>query len=281
MRVHLPSFLRPKRQQPAVLPRRRLRVLVCGGGELGTATAHRLLRAGVEVLVAERREPTALCRAVACAFAIYEGQVEVEGLRAARADGALQAEALLQERALPVLIEPTGEMIRHLAPGIVIDARSPKGAPPPWAEATSAALISLGPGSWAQPKAVVETRPGLLLGSVREAQEATLLPAEDRAPEQIVLARAQASGIFRAATSIGEAVEPGQLLGWVGRQEVPATAAGFVRGLLADGLRASEGQAVAEIYLGPEREACFRLLPWARAVAGGALEAVLALAGWP
>jgi xanthine dehydrogenase accessory factor len=55
--------------------------IVRGGGDLGTGVALRLHRAGWRVLITERLQPLVIRRAVALASAIYDGAIEVEGVR--------------------------------------------------------------------------------------------------------------------------------------------------------------------------------------------------------
>ena len=59
-----------------------LRVVVKGGGDLGTGVAWRLHRCGFRVLVTETPHPTVIRRAVAFASAVYEGVVTVDGIAA-------------------------------------------------------------------------------------------------------------------------------------------------------------------------------------------------------
>ena len=105
---------------------RSVRVAIYGGGELGTAAAHRLRRAGFPVFVVEVGRPTAVCRAVAAAFAIYRGEVVVDDMTFRRAAGALFAEDAMGEDVVPVLAEPTANMIERLRSTVFVDAAWPR-----------------------------------------------------------------------------------------------------------------------------------------------------------
>ena len=62
----------------------RERVLVKGAGEQASATAHRLFRCGYRVAMTDLEQPTAIRRTVSFCSAIYEGEVEIEGVRGVR-----------------------------------------------------------------------------------------------------------------------------------------------------------------------------------------------------
>ena len=52
-------------------------VIVRGGGELGTAVAHRLHRVGYSVLILEKSRPSALRRELSFSDAVYDGEKTV------------------------------------------------------------------------------------------------------------------------------------------------------------------------------------------------------------
>src|SRR5438067_9124553 len=112
------------------------RALVKGGGELGTAVALGLWRAGWQVVVAELERPTVLRRQLSLAEAAYVGQVWRGGVRAERAPDAAALERLLHpttfrrpdadqgvEPALPLFVGPLAAALGVLRPTVVIDAR--------------------------------------------------------------------------------------------------------------------------------------------------------------
>ena len=57
-------------------------VIVRGGGDLASGTIQKLYRSGFRVLVLEVAKPTSIRRDVSFSEAIYEGEVEIEGIRA-------------------------------------------------------------------------------------------------------------------------------------------------------------------------------------------------------
>ncbi|MCJ7691302.1 MAG: molybdenum hydroxylase, partial [Clostridiaceae bacterium] len=55
-------------------------VVVRGGGDLATGTIQKLYRSGFRVLVLEVPKPTSIRRSVSFCEAVYEMQVEIEGI---------------------------------------------------------------------------------------------------------------------------------------------------------------------------------------------------------
>ena len=72
-------------------------VWIKGAGDLASGIAFRLVNAHFKVVMTELPEPAAVRRAVCFSEAVRLGSTEVEGVRAARAETAEEAEALLKE----------------------------------------------------------------------------------------------------------------------------------------------------------------------------------------
>lgn len=256
-----------------------VRVAVYGGGELGTAVAHRLTRAGFAAFVVEVARPTSVCRAVAAAHAVYQGSVLIDGLVAELAAGAIFAEGMLSRRVLPVLAEPTTAMMERLAPRVYVDATAPRLSELPFALPQRAVAVAVGGRRTAgrEVAAVVDTRPLPSLGAVLSSGATEEWPDDASPYLPVRSAYAGNSGVFVAHAQIGDHVLAGDELGVVNGHPVMAPVEGHVRGLLADGLATRAGQLVAEIDLSGDAANCFTISAWARAVAGGVLEAVVAL----
>ena len=97
-------------------------IIVRGGGDLATGTIHRLWSAGLRVLVLETTQPAAIRRQVALCEAVYEGEANVEGLRAVRIEALEQAQSVWAQGAVPVLVDPEGACIARAKPEVVVDA---------------------------------------------------------------------------------------------------------------------------------------------------------------
>lgn len=257
-------------------------IIVRGGGDLATGTICKLRRCGFPVLVLEIAAPSAIRRTVSFCEAVYTGAQTVEGLTCVRADSLAQAQALLEQGALPLLIDPEGAAIGALRPMAVVDAILAKrnlGTRRDMAPIT----VGLGPGFTAgqDVDAVVETMRGHDLGRVLyegQARPNTGVPGiiAGYGAERVI--HSPAAGTLRAVRRIGDRVEKGEPLAFVGETPVPASLTGLLRGLIRDGYPVSRGLKIADIDPRvSEYENCFKVSDKARCIAGGVVEAVLAL----
>jgi len=89
--------------------------------------------------------------------------------------------------------------------------------------------------------------------------------------------RAPAAGDFDPVAAIGEVVTGGQVVARVGDAQIIAPFDGIVRGMLAEGLTVSEGFKVGDVDPRGAVVDVTAISDKARAVAGGVLEAILAL----
>jgi xanthine dehydrogenase accessory factor len=256
-------------------------ILVRGGGDLGTGVAHRLHMAGLRVVIAELPQPLMVRRGVAFAEAVYAGTHTVEGVTARRVPDVEAAQKALENREIPVLVDPAGDVWRRLNPAIVVDARLAKR--PLDAQITDAPLVvALGPGFVAGEHchAVVETMRGHRLGRVYwhgSAAPDTGKPEPVRgfAGERVL--RAPREGVLRAYKAIGDHILTGDAIASVSGQPVIAPFSGVLRGLLHEGLTVTTGLKIGDLDPRGAREHCFTIADKARAVGGGVLEAVM---GW-
>jgi xanthine dehydrogenase accessory factor len=254
-------------------------VVVRGGGGLGTAVAHRLLRSGFTVLVTELAQPLALHRAVSFAEAVYRGQATVEGVTARLADDAMLGMAYTVVGEVPVLVDLADDVVARMQPAIVVDARQALRNLGTRREEAKL-VIGLGPGFTADQNchAVVGTQRGPNLGRVywddsAEPDGGQPRPMKNRAREHML--RAPAEGQFQTQRAIGDLVEPGDVLASVDGQPMAAPFTGVVRGLLHDGVPVTAGMKVADLDPHGSRESCFIISSKARSIAGGVLEAAL------
>jgi len=256
-------------------------VVIKGGGDLATGVVYRLHRAGMPVVVTELAQPTVIRRAVAVASAVYEGQVEVEGLvaRLVESDGGIRA--ALAEGQIPVIIDPRAEVLGRLGPTVVVDAIMAK-RNTGTAITDARIVIALGPGFTAgvDVHAVIETNRGHHLGRVilaGSAEPHTGVPGPTAGFTVERVLRAPCEGALTGTRRIGDAVEAGEAVASVAGESVVANISGVLRGLLADGLPVKAGMKVGDVDPRGVREYCFTISDKARAIGGGVLEAVLYL----
>lgn len=264
-------------------------VLVRGAGDLATGVIARLSRSGFLVAALESGRPTAIRRRVALSECVYEGVAVVEGVRAVLVR---DAEELLSRAApllVPVLPDPDGVSIAAIAPLALVDAILAKRN-----LGTSLRLapivIALGPGFVAgvDAHAVVETNRGHDLGRVLlegPAASDTGLPGlvGGYGAERVV--RAPAAGRVEVLRDIGAIVRRGEPILAVegpGRRIVASSPLeGRIRGMIRAGSEVSAGLKVADVDPRGGAVDPGTISDKARAVAGGVLEALLALGARP
>lgn len=249
-------------------------VLVRGGGDLGTGVAHRLYMAGFRVVILELPRPRMIRSTVCFGSAVYEGHREVEGVLA-RAVGEPEAGG----GEIPVLVDPEGTWIGRLQPAALVDARMLK-ANRGTRRGQARVVVGLGPGFTAGEDVdfVVETHRGHDLGRVIASGPAlpdTGVPGALGGESARRVVKAPCSGAFTSLRRIGDAVGPGDVLGTIGETAVRASISGLVRGLLHDGLEVWPGEKVADVDPRGAEIDVHAISDKSRAVAGGALEAVM------
>lgn len=256
-------------------------VTVRGGGDLATGTICRLHRAGFSLICLETGCPTFIRSTVSLARCIYNGNSEVEGVRASLVASPAAAMAALESGLVPFLIDPEAKYIKNFKPDVVIDAIMAKrntGTKIGWADI----VIGLGPGFTAgkDVHAVIETQRGHNLGRVYYKGQAlpnTGIPGDIGGQNYGRLVKAPSVGVFSVRKSIGDLIVPGDILGYVGNSAVSATISGCLRGLINDGTVVHAGMKIGDIDPRGVREHCWSVSEKARAVAGGVLEAILCL----
>jgi xanthine dehydrogenase accessory factor len=258
------------------------RVVVRGAGEMATGVAHRLFRAGLQVVLLEREPPTAIRRAVAFSEAVVAGRATVEDVTAVRCDARFQALDMASQGAtIPLLVDPQAASLAGLGADALVDARMLKrDAGPRPAGLDGALVVGLGPGHVAGESCdlVIETERGHTLGRVIEqggTRPYSGQPQEIGGHTTERLVRAPCAGTFRARAAVGDLVALGDVLGEIAGVPCRAGVAGLVRGLLPDGAPVAEGQKLGDVD--PRGAAVdHRIISdKARAVGGGALEAVI------
>ena len=260
-------------------------IIVRGAGDISTGSIYRLFRAGFPVLALETDHPSAIRRKVAFSEAVYDGTATVENLTAVRIGDAEEAEAVLAEGRVPLLVVPAGESIRRLKPDVVVDAILAKknlGTSMGMAGLT----IALGPGFEAGKDVhyVIETMRGHDLGRIISKGAAapnTGVPGiiGGFGAERVI--HAPAAGVFRLRREIADEVRAGETIGSVesGGEEIPVKTqiAGILRGVLRDGYPVTGGFKLADVDPRlEEKKNCFTISDKARCIAGSVLELVSA-----
>jgi len=255
-------------------------VLIRGAGEMASGVAHRLYRSHFKICMLEIAHPLAVRREVSFCEAVYEGEKEVEGVRARLISKTRQIQSVWREGKIPLLVDPDGgETKNFLKPDIVIDAILAKKNLGTQID-DAPLVVGLGPGFSAGKDVhiVIETNRGHNLGKMilhGNAEPDTGIPGEVGGYTVERVLRTMKKGVFRAQKSIGERVSRGSVVAVVDDFPVIAKVSGVVRGLLRGGIEVKKGMKVGDIDPRGRKELCFTISDKARAIAGGVLEAIL------
>jgi xanthine dehydrogenase accessory factor len=256
-------------------------VVIRGAGDLASGIALRLRHAHFDIVMTEVPRPTAVRRTVCFSRAVYEGSAKVEDVHAVLAKNDGEVRDCLVRGRVAVVVDPQAEIVTRLSPGAVVDAIMVKrnlGT-----RITDAPIvIGVGPGFTAGTDchAVVETKRGHTLGRVLTVGSAlpnTGVPGDIGGYTSERLLRSPAEGIFEARADIGDSVKRGDTVAAVEGAPIRAELDGILRGLLPSGIPVSKGMKAGDIDPRCEPSHCFTVSDKALAVAGGVLEALLAL----
>ena len=260
-------------------------IIIRGAGDISTGTIYRLFCAGFPVLALETDRPSAIRRKVAFSEAVYDGTATVEDLTAVRISDAGEAEQVLAQGKVPLMVDPAGESIRQLKPEVLVDAILAKknlGTSMKMAGMT----IALGPGFEAGKDVhyVIETMRGHDLGRIishGSAMPNTGVPGiiGGYGAERVI--HAPAAGVFRPRREIADEVKAGETIGTVdtGTEEIPVNTqiAGILRGIIRDEYPVTKGFKLADVDPRLEQKKnCFTISDKARCIAGSVLELVSA-----
>ncbi|ATO43183.1 selenium-dependent molybdenum cofactor biosynthesis protein YqeB [Loigolactobacillus coryniformis] len=254
-------------------------VAVRGGGDVATGTIQKLVHVGFKVVILETAQPLMIRRTVALGSAVVAKKATVEGITAVLTT-AKNLEKVWANDQVPVIIDPEGVSLYKIKPQVLIDAILAKknlGTNRTMAPIT----IALGPGFEAPTdvSAAVETMRGHNLG--RLIFKGT--PLADTGIPGVIAGRsfervihAPVSGVVHYVHQIGDQVNQGETLFYIGATPIPSPLSGTLRGLIAEGTTVEVGLKVSDVDPRPNVD-CHCISDKARAIGGGVLEAVLML----
>jgi xanthine dehydrogenase accessory factor len=256
------------------------RVLIAGGGEIGSAVAHKLARSGMEVIIVDLDKPRCIRREVCFAMVCSGGRGVVEGIRARKASSAGEALEIVRTGDIPVLVGDFETFASEIGPDVVVDARMLKRDQHISGD-LAPLVVGLGPGFRAgkDVDVVIETKRGHNLGRViydGTAEAHTGVPAEVAGFSRERVVRAPESGTFTSRAALGKIVAKGEVLGVIGGTvAVTSEISGLLRGLVMDDVDVRRGQKIGDVD--PRGAAIdYRTISdKGRSVAGGVLEAVM------
>ncbi len=256
-----------------------VRVLVRGGGDLGSGVALRLHKAGLRVVIAEIPLPLVLRRTVAFANAIYLGTMQVEDILSQKVANHNEARLLLEQRIIPVIVEPDPDSVQLSSYEIIVDARMLKIAVP-YQLSVSPFIIGLGPGFTAMKNchAAIETNRGHFLGRVileGSPESDTRKPGKIAGHEFERVIRAPIEGVIHSGLELGTLITENDIVAFIDNTPVKAPINGTLRGLMHDGIHVTQGLKIGDIDPRFHEKLHSFVSEKSLAIAGGVMEAIL------
>jgi xanthine dehydrogenase accessory factor len=255
-------------------------VLVRGSGDVGSAVAVVLHRAGYGVAIHEIAAPFAPRRGMAFADAVFDGACELDGLTARRIDelDGLGA-ALAAGDEIAVTTAALEQVLGALSPAVLVDARMRKRARPEAQLHLAPLTIGLGPNVVAGQTThlAIETQWGDALGTVVRAGATRALGGEPRSFEGHARDRfvyAPVAGVVRTSAAIAQRVVAGELVATIDGEQLCAPLDGILRGLTHDGAPVEQGTKVVEVDPRGDVSKVIGLGPRPRRIGEGVLAAI-------
>lgn len=228
-------------------------ILVRGVGEIASAVAHALFRAGFAVAMHEASAPASCRRRMSFVDAFFDGTARLDEVLAWRVGTLAQLNRLLDSRAaVPLLTMDFDTVLAARRPGVLVDARMRKRAPSGPQRGIAPLSIGIGPGfvAGATVDVVIESAWGDRLGDVLWQGSAQPYVGEPQrvggyGRERFVYT--PHGGLFRSPCQMGDLVQAGDVIGHVGGTALRAPLTGHLRGLTRSGVPVQAGTKVIEV----------------------------------
>lgn len=256
-------------------------ILIKGAGDLATGVAHRLKKCGFNIVMTEISEPTTVRRTVAFSQAVYDKEVEVEGIKAVCASNKEDINRIIEDGKIPIILDEEARLVNEINPEIIIDAIIAKKNLGTNID-DAKIVIALGPGFTAgvDCHCVVETKRGHYLGKAIYSGSAipnTGIPGDIGGYTEERIIRSTNEGKILPVSKIGDYVEKGDIVAYVNETPIFAKLNGIVRGMLQKDVNVFKGMKSGDIDPRCEKNHCFTISDKARSIGGGVLEAILYL----
>lgn len=255
-------------------------IVVRGSGDVGSAVAYLLYKAGKAVVLHDSPAPSHTRRGMAFANALFERTAELSGVLGKRSRDLDDLRWMLKcHRAIPVADSPFDDVIFALRPDALVDARMRKRERPESQRGLAPLTVGLGPNFevGVNVDVAIETGWGSDLGAVIRSGCTRNLAGE---PQEIAghardrYVYAPSAGVFRTRLDIGDAVIEGQEIARIGDEPLYAPLNGCLRGLTHDGVQVRTGTKIIEIDPRGDADAAYGIGDRPRRIAQGVLGAV-------
>jgi xanthine dehydrogenase accessory factor len=267
------EYIKPKNLKELI-------IAIKGAGDIASGVAWSLFQAHIRNLfMLEVPEPLAVRRKVCFCEALIDGQIEVEGVEAVKAERAEDIQQAWNQGKIPVLEDPGWSTIEQVEPDVIVDATMAKCnlGTRLW---EAPLVIGLAPGFVAGGNVhmVIETNRGHNLGRIISAGPAepdTGVPGDVAGYKDERVLRAPAEGTFYGARHIGDLVKSGDLIGHTDEHEIRTAIDGKIRGLIRSGIHVTKGLKIGDVDPRGAAISCDTISDKSLAVARAVLEAIM------
>jgi xanthine dehydrogenase accessory factor len=258
-----------------------LSIVIKGAGEMASGIAHRLFASGMtRICMIEIENPLCVRRTVSFCEALFEQQVEVEGVSGTLVRDTVELAKAWDRNQIGVMADPSWKIIAELKPDVVVDAILAKrnlGT----RKDEAPIVIGVGPGFSAPDTvhAVIESNRGPNLGRAiykGAGEPYTGTPALRAGFSWERVMRAPHAGIVRLVKSIGDRVKAGETVLYVNNTPVQAAIDGVMRGLIRE-IEVEENEKIGDIEPTSDPSCCWTISDKARAIGNGVLDAIINL----
>lgn len=256
-------------------------ILIKGAGDLATGVANRLKKCGFDIVMTEISKPTTVRRTVAFSQAVYDKEVEVEGVKGVLASKKEDINKIISDGNIAIIVDEEAKIADEIKPDIIIDAIIAKKNLGTHID-DAPIVIALGPGFTAgvDCDCVIETKRGHYLGKTIYSGSAipnTGVPGDVGGFTKERIIRATDDGKILPVSKIGDYVKKGDIVAYVNETPIFAQLDGIVRGMLQKDVSVFKGMKSGDIDPRCEKNHCFTISDKARSIGGGVLEAILYL----
>ena len=229
------------------------RVLIIGGGDVGSAIAHVLFRSGFAVVISERQQSTHARRGMAFTDALFDGSALLEGIEARWLPDVAAVEDCWKDGSfIPLTTVPETQLLAMLRFDVVVDATMRRNRIPPDLRSPGATAVGVGPGysPGVNCDVAIESQWGESMGRVLRDSPAAERSGGPRALDGVTrerFAKAPLDGVWHTRATLGQVVRAGDVLGQLEGELITAPISGHLRGLAHDGVRVMRGQVLLEV----------------------------------
>jgi xanthine dehydrogenase accessory factor len=255
-------------------------VLIRGGGEIGSAIAHRLARSHFRVCITDINEPLSVNRGTCFSEAIYDNTKIIEGITAEKTIITLEnIYKVWRNGKIPIAADPDLTIKPFILPDVLINAMMLERET--GTKMSDAPLvIGIGKGFTAGENVhmVIEANKGNDLGKVLISGKSTEMPDKPKNIAELVdegILWSSDSGVFTTVKNIGDMVALDDIIGKIDDIPLKAPISGMLRGLIRNESKVLANTQIAEIDSVNDKSVCSNIRDSARAIAGGVLEAIM------